>query len=303
MIFVSRRACAFLASWYSAFSLRSPNPRAVLISSAIAARAGPSSSASEARSASRFSAASSGCRDCPRQEPTRLDPIQPPDAERNRHRGRDRRRSGARRAGRHGGARGRRPAGDPRRPGARGVARRAGVLVARRPVPRRLPGAAAPADPRLARARAGRTGSAPPASTARRTSGRAAGPRPTSTSRRARSARGCTRRACGSCPTSRWAERGGYLATGHGNSVPRFHVTWGTGPGVLEPFVRRVRAAQARGLRRAALPPPGRRADVERRRGRPACAARCSSPATCERGQQAARARPSATFALDARRP
>src|SRR4051812_24332845 len=45
-----------------------------------------------------------------------------------------------------------------------------------------------------------------------------------------------------------WAERGGYLATGHGNSVPRFHVTWGTGPGVLEPFVRRVREAESRGL-------------------------------------------------------
>src|SRR6266699_3408868 len=42
-------------------------------------------------------------------------------------------------------------------------------------------------------------------------------------------------------PVVQWAERGGYLATGHGNSVPRFHVTWGTGPGVLEPFVRRVR--------------------------------------------------------------
>jgi hypothetical protein len=49
-------------------------------------------------------------------------------------------------------------------------------------------------------------------------------------------------------PNVGWAERGGYLATGHGNSVPRFHVTWGTGPGVLEPFVRRVRAAQQRGL-------------------------------------------------------
>jgi hypothetical protein len=45
-----------------------------------------------------------------------------------------------------------------------------------------------------------------------------------------------------------WAERGGYLATGHGNSVPRFHVTWGTGPGVIEPFVARVREAQRRGL-------------------------------------------------------
>jgi predicted oxidoreductase len=30
--------------------------------------------------------------------------------------------------------------------------------------------------------------------------------------------------------------------------VPRFHVTWGTGPGVIQPFVRRVREAQARGL-------------------------------------------------------
>jgi len=49
-------------------------------------------------------------------------------------------------------------------------------------------------------------------------------------------------------PNPGWAERGGYLATGHGNSVPRFHVTWGTGPGVIEPFVKRVRAAQARGL-------------------------------------------------------
>src|SRR6476646_6427228 len=45
-----------------------------------------------------------------------------------------------------------------------------------------------------------------------------------------------------------WADRGGYNAIGHGNAVPRFHVTWGTGPGVLEPFVRRVRAAADRGL-------------------------------------------------------
>jgi uncharacterized protein len=49
-------------------------------------------------------------------------------------------------------------------------------------------------------------------------------------------------------PLVGWAERGGYLATGHGNSVPRFHLTWGTGPGLLEPFERRVRAAAARGL-------------------------------------------------------
>ena len=49
-------------------------------------------------------------------------------------------------------------------------------------------------------------------------------------------------------PNPGWAERGGYGAIGHGNSVPRFHLTWGTGPGVLEPFVRRVSAARARGL-------------------------------------------------------
>lgn len=48
-------------------------------------------------------------------------------------------------------------------------------------------------------------------------------------------------------PVVGWAERGGSLATGHGNSVPRFHVTWGTGPGVLEPFVRRVRDGVAQG--------------------------------------------------------
>ena len=49
-------------------------------------------------------------------------------------------------------------------------------------------------------------------------------------------------------PVVGWAERGGYGAIGHGNSVPRFHVTWGTGPGVLAPFVRRVRAAVDAGL-------------------------------------------------------
>ena len=48
-------------------------------------------------------------------------------------------------------------------------------------------------------------------------------------------------------PLVGWAERGGYLADGHGNSVPRFHVTWGSGPGVVAPFERRVRAAAAGG--------------------------------------------------------
>ena len=49
-------------------------------------------------------------------------------------------------------------------------------------------------------------------------------------------------------PVVGWAERGGGNAVGHGNSVPRFHVTWGTGPGVLEPFVLRVREAEKQGL-------------------------------------------------------
>jgi predicted oxidoreductase len=49
-------------------------------------------------------------------------------------------------------------------------------------------------------------------------------------------------------PIVGWAERGGSLPGGPGNSVPRFHVTWGTGPGVVAPFERRVREAAARGL-------------------------------------------------------
>ena len=49
-------------------------------------------------------------------------------------------------------------------------------------------------------------------------------------------------------PLVGWAERGGYLADGHGNSVPRFHVTWGTGPGLVAPFERQVRDAAAAGL-------------------------------------------------------
>ena len=48
-------------------------------------------------------------------------------------------------------------------------------------------------------------------------------------------------------PAVGWAERGGAGAGLPGNSVPRFHITWGTGPGVLEPFVRRVREHQQAG--------------------------------------------------------
>ena len=48
-------------------------------------------------------------------------------------------------------------------------------------------------------------------------------------------------------PLPAWAERGGALPGGHGNRVPRFHITWGTGPGLLDPFLRRVRDAELEG--------------------------------------------------------
>ncbi|MBZ5741344.1 FAD-binding dehydrogenase [Nocardioides mangrovi] len=54
-------------------------------------------------------------------------------------------------------------------------------------------------------------------------------------------------------PIVGWAERGDGRADGHGNSVPRFHITWGTGPGVVEPFERRVREHAAAGRIRFAF--------------------------------------------------
>ncbi|XHE15524.1 FAD-binding dehydrogenase [Agrobacterium deltaense] len=48
-------------------------------------------------------------------------------------------------------------------------------------------------------------------------------------------------------PVVGWAERGGAFAHGHGNSVPRFHVTWGTGPGVLAPFIEKTKPMAADG--------------------------------------------------------
>ncbi|MFG6401606.1 FAD-binding dehydrogenase [Microbacterium sp. P04] len=48
-------------------------------------------------------------------------------------------------------------------------------------------------------------------------------------------------------PVVGWAERGGYGAIGPGNSVPRFHITWGTGPGVVEPFLRVAEEAETDG--------------------------------------------------------
>ncbi|WP_431807337.1 FAD-binding dehydrogenase [Microbacterium paraoxydans] len=48
-------------------------------------------------------------------------------------------------------------------------------------------------------------------------------------------------------PVVGWAERGGYGAIGPGNSVPRFHITWGTGPGIVAPFVAAVEEGERRG--------------------------------------------------------
>ena len=49
-------------------------------------------------------------------------------------------------------------------------------------------------------------------------------------------------------PVVGWAERGGDNASGHGNSVPRFHITWGTGPGLIAPFVERLQDGAKQGL-------------------------------------------------------
>lgn len=48
-------------------------------------------------------------------------------------------------------------------------------------------------------------------------------------------------------PIVGWAERGGAYAGGHGNSAPRFHITWGTGTGVVAIYERLAREAAAAG--------------------------------------------------------
>lgn len=45
-----------------------------------------------------------------------------------------------------------------------------------------------------------------------------------------------------------WAERGDGRAEGHGNSVPRFHLTWGTGPEVVRVFAEPVTRAAEEGI-------------------------------------------------------
>ena len=66
-------------------------------------------------------------------------------------------------------------------------------------------------------------------------------------------------------PVVGWAERGGYDARGHGNSVPRFHITWGTGPAIVDVFARRLRGNAKVRVRAS---PSRRRAHRRGRRGR-----------------------------------
>ncbi len=54
-------------------------------------------------------------------------------------------------------------------------------------------------------------------------------------------------RGVGFFPVVGWAERGGYGALGPGNSVPRFHITWGTGPGIVAPFAAAVAQGEREG--------------------------------------------------------
>lgn len=54
-------------------------------------------------------------------------------------------------------------------------------------------------------------------------------------------------RGVGFFPVVGWAERGGYGALGPGNSVPRFHIAWGTGPGIVAPFAARVEQGEREG--------------------------------------------------------
>ncbi|MBX3532245.1 MAG: FAD-binding dehydrogenase [Rhizobiaceae bacterium] len=90
-------------------------------------------------------------------------------------------------------------------------------------------------------------------------------------------------------PVVGWAERGGALAHGHGNSVPRFHITWGTGPGVLEPFEKRVREHASSGL--IDLKFRHRASKLVKTKGRiSGVAGEILEPSTVERGQQSGRA-------------
>ena len=134
------------------------------------------------------------------------------------------------------------------RPGARGVARRAGVVVVRRAVPRRHARSSAGCGCTTPSSSPGRTGSAPPASTAPRTTGRGSGPRPTCSSPRGRSAPGSSSRASAS---SRSSAGPSAAATPPPATATRCRASTSSGAparACVAPFARRVRAAVEAGL-------------------------------------------------------
>src|SRR5215210_2247931 len=247
MILVSSRACAFLASGYSAFSLRSPNPRAVLISSAIAARAGPSSSASEARSASRSAAVIWLSRLSIEENlpaSIRYNGPMPNAVDRA-----DAIVVGGGLAGLVATAEladaGRRVILVDQEPeaslGGQAFWSLGGLMLVDSPEQRRLrirDSHELAWQDWLGTAGFDRAEDEWPRRWAEAYVDFTAGEK-----RAWLAAQGVR-----FMPNVAWAERGGYLATGHGNSVPRFHLTWGTGPGIVEPFERRVRQAAERGL-------------------------------------------------------
>ncbi|MEL6978030.1 MAG: FAD-binding dehydrogenase [Pseudomonadota bacterium] len=89
-------------------------------------------------------------------------------------------------------------------------------------------------------------------------------------------------------PIVGWAERGGDQAHSHGNSVPRFHITWGAGPGVVEPFEARVRAHAEAGRIRFAF--RHRVTDLEIENGRVVGArGEVLAPSASQRGEKSSR--------------
>lgn len=89
-------------------------------------------------------------------------------------------------------------------------------------------------------------------------------------------------------PVVGWAERGGAMAHGHGNSVPRFHITWGTGPGVIEPFEKRVLEYEKAG--RITLKFRHRVSRIVKSKGAAAgVAGEVLEPSTVQRGQKSGR--------------
>ena len=86
-----------------------------------------------------------------------------------------------------------------------------------------------------------------------------------------------------------WAERGDGRADGHGNSVPRFHLTWGTGPEVVRVFLEPVLRPRRQGPGRLPAPPPGRRDPRRGRRGRRRTRHRAGARPTPSRGVESSR--------------